>query len=194
MNLALITDVPISFLHNGRPRISWQRISLHLTVITLHFGSVAETPAPYCPHTLFINSIMMKQERAKGHSSEKRREECVGIKWTVSRLSPSSIKQSINHSIYLSIHPWALTIHTLDDQLRNQNLSLCLSSASQQEISDVARNLLVLCLVLGVKVLLTQDITLCWCLSMLQSCPNCWDEGDLYIKRCTCSCYAEWQC
>lgn len=48
------------------PRISQQSVSLYLTVITLHFGSVAETPAPFRPHMLFIYSIIMKKKDLEG--------------------------------------------------------------------------------------------------------------------------------
>lgn len=50
-------------------RISRQSVSLYLTVITLHFSSVAETPAPLRPHALFIYPIIRKKESARGQGS-----------------------------------------------------------------------------------------------------------------------------
>lgn len=82
------------------PRISRQSVILYLTVITLHFGSVAETPAHYRPHILFIYSIIMKKKELEGTALFKADKDDVSAS-NMAKAGKASIYPSIS-SIYVT--------------------------------------------------------------------------------------------
>lgn len=86
MNLALITDVPLSFLHNGRLRISRQC----QPVFNCNKASFWLSGWDYCSllsTVLFMCSIMMKKKELEGKALFKKDKDVTIKQGTMSKIS-----------------------------------------------------------------------------------------------------------